>query len=99
MAYCKKYNELPISWRNQVDALINKIKGKSWIADIDVEESDLKGYEFKVTICKYNTKRGWATIGYIRNDLFRGGIWRLTYKPRLAKGEKNTAGRTGSYPG
>lgn len=99
METCKKYQELHPDWKAQVDALIKRICGKSHISDITVEDSEIKSYEFKVTVCKFssNGEKGWATIGYLRNDLFKGGIWRLTYKPRLAKGEKSEAGRTGTY--
>jgi hypothetical protein len=97
MRHCKTYEELHPEWKSQVDLLIRKICGKSNIADISIEESDLKSYDLKVTVLKFNTVKGWATIGYLRNDLFRGGIWRLTYKPRLEKGEKSEAGKTGSY--
>lgn len=98
MNTCKEYDELHPDWKKQVDELIRKIKGKSHIADVTIEKSDLKSYDLKVTVCKFNTIKGWATIGYLRNDLFRGGVWRLTYKPRLSKGEEKTySGRTGSY--
>lgn len=97
MSKCKKYQDLYPKWKEQVDALISKMCGKSHIADISVEESDLPSYDFKVTVCKYNTVKGWATIGYLRNDIFRGGIWRLTYNPRQPKGATRVAGRTGSY--
>lgn len=97
MVTCKEYDELSPEWKQQVDDLIKKMKGKSHIADVIVEKSDLSSYDLKVTVCKYNTRKGWATIGYLRNDLFRGGVWRLTYKPRLAKDERSTAGKTSSY--
>lgn len=99
MNTCKKYDELHSDWKEQIDLLIRKMKGKSHVADITIEESDLSSYDFKVIICKYNNSgtKGWATIGYLRNDLFKGGIWRLTYQPRKIKGEKSEAGRTGTY--
>jgi len=97
MNTCKKYDDLSQPWKDQIAGLIKKMKGKSNVADIDIDESDLKSYDFKVTVCKFNSVKGWATIGYLRNDLFRGGIWRLTYKPRKGKDEKSQAGRTGSY--
>ena len=99
MKTCKEYEDLHPNWKKQIDGLIRKMCGKSNIADITIEKSELKSYDFKVTICKYNSSgsKGWATIGYLRNDLFRGGIWRLTYKPRIAKNEKSDAGRTGTY--
>lgn len=99
MTTCKKYDELHSDWKNQIEMLIKKMCGKSHIADITIEESELKSYEFKVQVNKYNNSgsRGWATIGYLRNDLFKGGIWRLTYQPRKTKGEKSEAGRTSTY--
>ena len=99
MNTCKEYEALHSDWKDQIQALIKNMCGKSHIADITIEPCDLLSYDFKVTVCKYNNSgtRGWATIGYLRNDIFRGGIWRLTYKPRLSKGEKSEAGRTGVY--
>lgn len=64
MAYCKEYYQLNQEEQNQVDVLIKKITGKANVADIDVEKSDLQGYDLKVTVCKYNSVKGWATIGY-----------------------------------
>lgn len=97
MNTCKEYEDLHLSWKEQIEGLIRKMKDKSNIADVTIEKSELKSYEFKVTVCKFNSVKGWATIGYLRNDIFRGGIWRLTYKPRITKGEKSDAGRTGTY--
>lgn len=99
MVTCKKYDELHPEWKEQIQLLIKKMCGKSHVADITIEESELKSYEFKVQVNKYNNSgsKGWATIGYLRNDLFKGGIWRLTYKPRISKGESSDAGRTGAY--
>jgi len=98
MSRCEKYQELHPTWKSQVDELIGKICGKSHIAEIFVEDSDLESYKFKVTVCKYNTVKGWATIGYIRQD--KNHSWRLTYNPRQRGQEKRlgrVAGRTGSY--
>lgn len=98
MSKCKKYEELHPSWKAQVDELILKMCGKSHIADVSVEDSDLESYKFKVTVCKYNTVKGWATIGYIRQD--NRHRWRLTYQPRQRGKEKQmgrVAGKTGSY--
>ena len=98
MNTCQKYDDLSPSGKTQIEGLIRKMKGKSNIADVSIEESELQSYEFKVTVCKFNSKKGWATIGYLRNDLFRDGVWRLTYKPRISKGEqKPDVGRTASY--
>lgn len=99
MKTCKKYDELHPKWKSQIQVLIRKMCGKSNVADIDIEESDLKGYDLKVIVYKYSNSgyKGWATIGYLRNDLFKGGLWRLAYKPRLAKGEQSDAGRTAKY--
>lgn len=99
MNTCKKYDELHPQWKEQIQGLIKKMCGKSHIADITIAESELKSYEFKVQVNKYNNSgsKGWATIGYLRNDIFKGGIWRLTYKPRISKGENNGAGRTETY--
>jgi hypothetical protein len=96
MNTCKKYDELHTDWKNQIDLLIRKMKGKSHVADVTIETSELSSYDFKVTVLKYNNSgsKGWATVGYLRNDLFRGGVWRLTYKPRISDGEKSEAGRT-----
>lgn len=98
MNTCKEYDELPPVWKSEVSVLIQKIKGKSHVADTTIEKSPLSSYKFKVTVCKYNSSgsKGWATIGYIRQDMFKGG-WKLTYKPRVRKGEKDDAGKTGSY--
>jgi hypothetical protein len=101
MNTCKSYEELSQDWKDQIGNLIGKMCGKSNIADVSVAESDLEEYKFKVTVCKFNTVKGWATIGYIRQD--RNYKWVLTYKPRRSGGEKNLdrgrriAGRTGSY--
>lgn len=99
MASCDKYNVLCQEWKDQIGLLIKKMKGKAHVADILIEESELKSYDLKVTVLKYNNSgsKGWATIGYLRNDLFKGGIWRLTYKPRKQKGESSEAGRTAPY--
>lgn len=97
MEACKKYYELSQEWRDQILKLIDKMEGKSNIADIVIEESPIAGYDFKISVLKFNSKKGWATIGYVRNDIFHGGIWRLTYRPRLKKGEKSEAGRTPGY--
>lgn len=104
MKHCERYEKLNPDWKKQVDFLVRKICGKSHIADVSIEDSDLKSYELKVTVCKFNTVKGWATIGYLRNDIFNGGVWRLTYKPRLLNGERGAtlgsskvAGKTGSY--
>jgi len=93
----EKFQQLPEQWQESVRVLIRKMCGKSHIADVFVEDSDLAGYDFKVTVCKYNTVKGWATIGYLRNDLFKGGIWRLTYNPRKPKGAARVAGKTGTF--
>ena len=101
MNTCKKFDDLHQSWKDAAIKIINeRVCGKSHIADIDIEESDLKSYEFKVTVCKYNTVKGWATIAYLRSDIIRSNSktgWRLTFKPRVRKGEISHAGRTGSY--
>ena len=88
---CKSYEELHPTWKSEVSYLIKKICGKSHIAEVDVEDSDLPGYTFKVIVAKFNTVRGWATIGYIRQD--RTHKWRLTYQPRRREVGR-VAGRT-----
>ena len=71
-----KYKILHPSWQENIQKIIQKrMVGKSNVADIIIEDSDLSNYEFKVTVMKYNSVKGWATIGYFRNDLFNGGIW------------------------
>jgi hypothetical protein len=98
MNKCKRYEELDPYWKDQVNKLIGKMCGKAHIADVEIEDSDLQSYQFKVTVCKYNTVKGWATIGYIRQD--RNHAWKLTYRPRQRQNEKKLgriAGRTGSY--
>lgn len=100
MNTCKKFDDLHDSWKEAASRIIReRICGKSHIADIAVEESDLQSYEFKVTVCKYNTIKGWATIGYLRSDFMRNRSagWKLSFKPKIRKGEKVTAGRTGAY--
>lgn len=97
MNTCKEFDILSFQWKNQILILIKKMCGKSNISDITIEKSELKNYEFKVTVGKYTANKGWATIGYLRNDIFRGGIWRLSYRPKLTKDEKSEAGRTGKY--
>lgn len=99
MDACKKYDALHPDWKKQIEAIIKKMAGKSNIADISIDESDLSNYEFKISVLKFNSRKGWATVGYVRNDLFHGGVWRLTYKPKLLKGEKPniTTGRTPSF--
>lgn len=100
MDTCKKYDDLCQEWKDEIGLLIRKMCGKSHIADISICESDIQSYAFKVQVNKYNNSgsRGWATVGYIRHDLFKGSKWRLTYQPRLKKGEKlDMIGKTGSY--
>lgn len=98
MSKCKSYEQLPQAWKSEVDTLVRKMCGKSHIADVEIEDSDLKGYKFKVTVCKYNSVKGWATIGYIRQD--NRHRFRLTYQPRQRGEERSSgrvAGRTGAY--
>lgn len=99
MNTCDEFEKLPESYKAEIRLLIRRMKGKSHVADITIEQSDLRSYEFKVTVSKYNSRgsRGWATIGYIRHDIFKGDRWRLTYQPRRLKGETTYVGRTGSY--
>jgi hypothetical protein len=99
MVTCKKFDDLHPSWKEAATKIIlERICGKSHIADITVEDSDIQSYEFKVTVCKYNTVKGWATIGYLRSAYMRNGSgWKLSFKPKLLKNEKITAGRTGAY--
>lgn len=92
---CKSYEELRTDWKEEISALVRKMCGKSHIADVAIEDSDLPDYKFKVTVMKYNTVKGWATIGYIRQD--RNQKWRLTYQPRQRGQQRKIAGRTGSY--
>lgn len=99
MNVCTQYNNIHENDKQQIVLLIKKMCGKGNIADITIEKSQLKSYDFVVTVWKYSNSgnKGWATIGYLRNDLFNGGVWRLTYKPKLLKGEINIAGKTASY--
>ncbi|QKJ28452.1 hypothetical protein HQ865_01305 [Mucilaginibacter mali] len=97
METCKKYDELPQSDKEQILQLIKKMKGKSWICDVIIKESDLKSYTFFVSVLKYNTVKGWATNGYIRQDKLPDNIWRLSYKPKVVKGEQDNAGRIKAY--
>lgn len=99
MNTCKKYDDLHKKWKEQISVLIKRMCGKSNIADIIIEDSDLSSYEFKVSVWKYNNSgsKGWSTVGYLRLDLFKGGIWRLTYNPRVRKNELSDAGRKASY--
>ena len=92
---CKSYEELPQTWKSEVSNLIGKMCGKSHIADVEIQDSDLPDYKFKVIVAKYNTVQGWATIGYIRQD--RNYKWRLTYQPRQKGQQRQFAGKTGSY--
>lgn len=101
MDTCKKFDDLHQSWKDAaVEIIRTRMCGKSHIADISIEESDLTSYEFKVTVLKYNTVKGWGIIAYLRSDIIRTNGkagWRLSFKPRIRKGEREMAGRTGSY--
>ena len=92
---CKSYEELPLIWKGEVADLIGKMCGKSHIADVEVLDSDLPDYKFKVIVSKFNSVKGWATIGYIRQD--QSNKWRLTYQPRQKGEHRQFAGRTGAY--
>lgn len=100
MEACKKYHDLPQEWKDKILKIIRKMTGKANVADIVIEDSNIAYYDFKISVLKFNSQRGWATVGYVRNDLFNGGVWRLTYKPRLRKGEtldRSQIGRTQPY--
>jgi hypothetical protein len=97
MVTCKEFEELHPIWQAEIRTIIRKrMVGKSHVADIHIDVSDLQDYKYKVQVNKYNTVKGWATIGYFRHDL-RKNRWMVSFKPRKRKGEKGSAGKTGSY--
>lgn len=93
--HCESYELLSKADKDKVGALVRRMCGKANIAHIEILGSDLPGYKFKVEVYKYNSVKGWATIGYIGQDA-KKGFW-LTYQPKTSVKNSRIAGKTGAY--
>lgn len=84
-----KISQLPESLQ---ESIRKRMCGKSHIADILVNESDLEDYKYFITVCKFSPSsgRGWATTGYAR---MKGGKWSINMNPTKGK----NPGRTAKY--
>lgn len=71
------------------------MSGSANIADVVVSPAGIKGYRFRIEVLKYNSRKGWATVGYVYQD--KQGSWHLSYKPKGAGAATKYTGRTQAY--
>lgn len=72
---CKSFEELHPTLKDEVRAMISGMCGKSNIADVFVEDSNLSDYKFNVTIMKYiPLSYGLQSATSGRTEITNGGL-------------------------
>jgi hypothetical protein len=89
MNTCTKYDQLPEQARDALlDTIYKRVIGKSNVADIFIQESDRKDYDFYIEVWKYNSRSGWSTRAYAKSKGL--DTWRICFN-------RKNAGRTAKY--